>query len=452
MEKRNHITSNLKLFVLLLGLLFLLFAAISCGTTGQEAEPEQDDSYKEEQEDGADWRTTGIISDYITFNNGEQEIELALCVSQNRLALYYNSEEQTLFAQMEALGVNYNCYYGGDLTAGDLTGDGCDELWLRFASDDGTDYNYIYTWNSVTSQFEQYHYTALSEINPYVIKADVKAYLSEEEITLFQSFLDGIFSQKETIELSDDYDANLRVQTAIQYSPYWFFVESDTFTDDHSALNLTYTYDRAKQKEMRTFMDNEMLNIINSVIVYPGMNELEKTLAVYGYFAEHIAYDYEWLDGLNMTDDKFLYPDIEIYQALSTGKGVCHSYAYLCEFALQQLGVECLRVSGHMTDDPESGHMWLLVKIDGEYYHCDPTWDSNEIYGCGLQYFGMTDEQRVASGVEIDYTSIDGAYGSIVCDDNRFAPFRNVCSFELQPEHQISLYTETSGSSSFKTE
>ena len=78
-----------------------------------------------------------------------------------------------------------------------------------------------------------------------------------------------------------------------------------------------------------------------------------------------------------MSDDKYLFPDIEVYDALKSNKGVCHSYTYLCQFALEQLGIECIRVDGLMKEDPDIGHMWLLVKLDGKFYHCDPTWDSH---------------------------------------------------------------------------
>ena len=66
---------------------------------------------------------------------------------------------------------------------------------------------------------------------------------------------------------------------------------------------------------MQSFIEDTFIKIINDNI-YTEMNELEKVLAIYKYFSGNIKYNYDWLYGLNMSDNKFLYPDIEIYEAL----------------------------------------------------------------------------------------------------------------------------------------
>lgn len=414
--------------LIILCVFICLIATASCGVLElQIIRPETETAIPEDVL-GADWRTTGIVDDYITLDTGDEQLELAVCVGENEIALYYDSEEKRLLAKMEAPGISDAAYGAGNLTSLDYTGDGCDELWLWFTSVKGEQYNYIYTWDSEDGRLESYGMPAsspvLTEIDPYVIKADLKVILTEEDAALFRNVMDAIFSRTEYIRLSNDYDANLRVMMAVRCSPYWTFVDSDEFTERFTAITLTYAYSKAEQEEMRRFIDTEMLTIINSIIRYPNMGELEKVLAVHRYFAEHITYDYEWKEKHDTEGDDFLYKEIGVYQALSTGRGVCHSYAYLCEFALQQLGVECLSIYGTMIDEPDEGHLWLLVRIDGEYYHCDPTWDSESYEGNRLQYFGMTDAERIASGVTISYWTIDSAYGTIVCDDERFVSLR----------------------------
>ncbi len=268
----------------------------------------------------------------------------------------------------------------------------------------------------------------IEKINPYVIKADVRAYMTESDIALYEKLLDGVFARATRVDLSGDYDANLRAFGALQGNPYYFFIEKLSFTSDHTAVNLTYAYSAEEQTEMRDYMDGEYRSILNSIIT-PDMNDLDKTLAVYQYFGKRISYDYEWLGALDMASDKFLFPEIEIYQALKTNKGVCHSYSYLCEFALQQLGIECMRLSGDVTGTDE-GHMWLVVKLDGHFYHIDPTWDDNGDTE-GLTFFGMTDAERIASGVDNYGMSYDGAYGEIVCDANTFSAFRGAVDFSF---------------------
>lgn len=280
---------------------------------------------------------------------------------------------------------------------------------------------------------------AIAEINHYVVKADVRACMDEEMLSCYRKAVDAVFERKEKVRLTDSWDNNLIIMTALQNSPYAFALDDFALTDDHKSMYVKYGYSAAEQEEMYAFIDNEYLSILNEII-RKDMGELEKVLAVYHYFAGRISYNYDWLEGFDLSDEKYLYPDIEIYEALKTNRGVCHSYSYLCEFALQQLGVECLRVTGTMTDS-EDGHMWLIVRIDGKYYHCDPTWDSDGEQ-VSLRYFGMTDDECRARGVEGFENSYDQMYGEITCDDSRFSKWRDVYDYHLNGDHTITLYRD----------
>lgn len=288
------------------------------------------------------------------------------------------------------------------------------------------------------SQEEKPQEPLFTEINHYIINPVVNSYLSEEGKAVYPALIDGILNRQEEIRLTDDYDTNLALTMAVRYTPYYFLVKDDTFTRDHKSMRFTYAYNAEEHREKAAYIDQEYLDILNSCIM-PEMNDVEKTLAVYGYFASRISYDYAWLDELNMSEDKYLFPDIEVYDALKTNKGVCHSYTYLCEFALEQLGIECIRVDGVMRDDPDTGHMWLMVKLDGKYYHCDPTWDSHGDGTCGLEYFGMTDEEREASGVDMGSVMVDSAYGDVTADSVRFDDLHDITSFTLDAEHQMTV-------------
>lgn len=76
-------------------------------------------------------------------------------------------------------------------------------------------------------------------------------------------------------------------------------------------------------------------------------------------------------------------------------------------------------------------------------YYLDPTWDRGEDGTVGLNYFGMTDEERLYSGVENFEFSYDGSYGKINCNNDRFKDFRDVIDFQFsedKSEHIITLY------------
>lgn len=293
----------------------------------------------------------------------------------------------------------------------------------------------------ILSEPEQQLFT---EIDHYYIDPVVNSFLSDAGRKVYPSLIDGILHRQKEIRLTDDYDTNLALMMAAKYTPYYFLVKKDTFSSDHRSIRLTYVYDAEQHEEIIEFIDQEYLSILNSCI-RPEMNDVEKTLAVYGYFASRISYDYAWLDELNMSDDKYLFPDIEVYDALKSNKGVCHSYTYLCQFALEQLGIECIRVDGLMKEDPDIGHMWLLVKLDGKFYHCDPTWDSHGDGTAGLEYFGMTDAKREESGIDMNTVMVDTAYGDVTADSIRFDDLHDVTAFTMKKDHRMEVqrYGET---------
>lgn len=60
-----------------------------------------------------------------------------------------------------------------------------------------------------------------------------------------------------------------------------------------------------------------------------------------------------------------------IVGCLVDGKGVCVAYARTLQLLLSRLGIWSTYMTGKTSDG--TSHAWLLVRIDGKYVHCDPT-------------------------------------------------------------------------------
>ena len=103
-------------------------------------------------------------------------------------------------------------------------------------------------------------------------------------------------------------------------------------------------------------------------------------------------------------------PDMEKIDPLRTicgvfldGKAVCEGYARAMQFLLQRCGIECAECAGYIrkdTGENGGGHAWNILKIDGDYYYLDTTWDdsSNTIQtvkqtGYGVDYFCITTDE-----------------------------------------------------------
>ena len=97
---------------------------------------------------------------------------------------------------------------------------------------------------------------------------------------------------------------------------------------------------------------------------------------------------HDWLTHNAYYDQTFTYYDAD--GVLLRGTGVCDSYAKAYVQLLQTAGLEAKRVTGYGNGD---SHAWAVVKIDGEWYHIDPTWD-DPLTG------NPTQDKRPVSGVE----------------------------------------------------
>ena len=87
--------------------------------------------------------------------------------------------------------------------------------------------------------------------------------------------------------------------------------------------------------------------------------------------------------------------DQNAYGALVEGKAVCNGYARAYQHLLMKVGIQSWYVNG-TSNNPSTntpvGHAWNLVKIDGQWYYTDVTWDdqgANTFY----TYFNITTQQ-----------------------------------------------------------
>ena len=98
------------------------------------------------------------------------------------------------------------------------------------------------------------------------------------------------------------------------------------------------------------------------------------------------------------------------------GKAVCEGYARAMQYLLQKCGVECAEAAGvtvKEAGEPGGGHAWNIVKIDGDYYYLDTTWDDSsdtvqtvKDTNVGFNYFCVTSEELTRSR-DLSYCPIE---------------------------------------------
>jgi hypothetical protein len=167
-------------------------------------------------------------------------------------------------------------------------------------------------------------------------------------------------------------------------------------------------------------------NEIIKNIITENMTELEKELVIHNYIIKNTRYDDENYEMDSIPDDSYT-----PYGALIKGVAVCDGYTKSMKILLNMVGIESDIVKGDtIVGGNRVNHSWNLVKIEGEYYHVDATWN-DPIPDAGdkvrYSYFNMTDEEleqdhvwnkdRYRRAVRDKYEYLHSMYHSIISDE-----------------------------------
>lgn len=140
----------------------------------------------------------------------------------------------------------------------------------------------------------------------------------------------------------------------------------------------------------------------------PDMSDYDKELALYAWLTTHVSYDRSHYEKSGAPRTSY-----EPYGPLITGKGVCLGYAETFRLLMDMVGIECVTVTGAGFQNREN-HAWNMVKLNGQWYCADPTWDHNDFDGdlqeyqeLGLDqfltYFNVTSDFMALTDHQWDY-------------------------------------------------
>lgn len=117
------------------------------------------------------------------------------------------------------------------------------------------------------------------------------------------------------------------------------------------------------------------------------------------------------------------------YGNLVNKTSVCDGYAKLFQYLMYRCGILCLQVSGYAGEN----HAWNAIRLDGEYYFVDVTWDdpvgqapdevSHEYLNCDAAYFAADHEIRGnefpipdATGSAKNYYAVNGTVAELTVE------------------------------------
>ncbi len=232
----------------------------------------------------------------------------------------------------------------------------------------------------------------------------------------------GFENFDEVIDLSDlniyPDDLTRLFSNATKNSPYLFYVDrrlSYTYRTGGCVIAVKPKYNMI-QDEARLAADyckSEVKRIAE--LARYGESELERALVAHDLICRRFKYDVT-LESNNM------------YSFLKEKKGTCQGYAFTYMAVLRELGIEC-----EYAASDSIVHIWLMVRIDGEWYHSDVTWDDpvaeDAEMSADRRHFLFSDKRAEADGYTDRYSESERECRSEKYDKYDF-------SLVLSPRHK----------------
>lgn len=143
-------------------------------------------------------------------------------------------------------------------------------------------------------------------------------------------------------------------------NPLNSFVIVNTSYDDSGEINIKII--RLYNDGKIDYINKEIDSIMNKVL-NKSMSDREKIKALHDYIINNTKYDVERNEkGVSSYESNTSYGTLKEHMA------ICSGYADTMAIALNKLGIDNYKIAS-------GTHVWNAVKLDGQWYHLDLTWD-----------------------------------------------------------------------------
>lgn len=206
----------------------------------------------------------------------------------------------------------------------------------------------------------------------------------------------------------------------VSYGSNSAYTEQDTFKFTFYASGTYYIRFSVRDVTTNQFADTgfyeHTLNIQDAN--YPSVEQIvntttEQCLKECKTDFEKAVWLHDWI--LDNADYDYSYSYCSAEGVLARGEGTCESYHRAYVMLLNKVGIATGRITGN-------GHVWTAVKMDGNWYQVDSTWDDMGASYKGTYYehayFGLTDS--IMSLVHSDHKSPVPGYESTALENNYF--------------------------------
>ena len=145
------------------------------------------------------------------------------------------------------------------------------------------------------------------------------------------------------------------------------YIEHDSYTE----IRLLYSVEGEELIAAKKRLNERTKELLDSMP--QGLDKYGKELWLNDLLVGICEYDDEAAE-----KDEVIANEQNAYGALVDGKAVCEGYTRAFQLLCAELGIECVSVNGTSKpegSDKEENHIWNAVKLDGDWYYVDVTWN-----------------------------------------------------------------------------
>lgn len=184
-------------------------------------------------------------------------------------------------------------------------------------------------------------------------------------MTVYKDIHQAIFNHVEQLELplgTSNNDVYMAIRQVMRDNPdiFWFS-HIWNYSEEDGNLKLHYTINKERSEEAKRQIEDVIINEFH-IMKVQRLSLEEQVMYVYKWLALYCNYNI--YSAYNQT----------IYSVFVYRNSVCTGYAKAAQYLFKLLGIESQLVFGKLKNSERlSRHCWLMVKIEGKWYHFDPT-------------------------------------------------------------------------------
>ena len=218
--------------------------------------------------------------------------------------------------------------------------------------------------------------------NFYMVSKETLYRFDNDFINFYLEFVEAFLNYETSIKCPKKTYADY-LFSILDYQFPAFFADgiydfSKVYNKDNKTVNWSYT---SKSKEEHNKLINNFEKEANKFLegVNKNQSDSKKAQTIYHNLSKVISYNYKALNDFKNTESYYVYVN---------HSGICRSFAYAYNQLLTQVGIESTIAIGQ---PPTAliGHAWSVIKINGEYYFADPTYELAYKNGTAYKFYGM---------------------------------------------------------------